>query len=81
MMDKIARASIVATVAFALSIALQTIAAGQSLKEAEKLFEQSTKLYNAGKYAEAVPLAQRVLAIKQKCSVRIIQMSDNRYST
>jgi len=34
--------------------------------EAEKLQNQVIALYNAGKYAEAIPLAQRELAIYEK---------------
>jgi hypothetical protein len=36
------------------------------LAEAEKLNEKVHALYQAGKYAEAIPLAQQELAIREK---------------
>jgi CHAT domain-containing protein len=38
----------------------------EELKEANELNQQVEKLYQAGKYAEAIPLAQRILAIREK---------------
>ncbi|WP_313934883.1 CHAT domain-containing tetratricopeptide repeat protein [Nostoc sp. FACHB-280] len=37
-----------------------------ALKEAEELNQQVTKLYQEGKYSTAIPLAERVLAIREK---------------
>jgi CHAT domain-containing protein/tetratricopeptide (TPR) repeat protein len=38
----------------------------EELAEAKQLNQQVIKLYNQGKYKEAIPLAQRVLAIREK---------------
>jgi len=38
----------------------------QDLQEAEALHWQATQLYNQGRYAQAIPLAERVLAIFEK---------------
>ena len=35
-------------------------------KEADALTAQYTKLYEQGRYSEAIPLAQRILAIREK---------------
>ena len=35
-------------------------------KEAEALTAQFTKLYQQGRYSEALPVAQRILAIREK---------------
>ncbi|AGY57187.1 tetratricopeptide repeat protein [Gloeobacter kilaueensis] len=43
-----------------------TEAPAGELAEAEQLYQQSLKLREAGKYAEAQPLAERALAIQQK---------------
>ncbi len=44
----------------------QTPAQGETLNEAKQLNEQVTQLYQQGQYAQAIPLAQRVLAIREK---------------
>ncbi|NJO61976.1 MAG: tetratricopeptide repeat protein, partial [Richelia sp. RM2_1_2] len=36
------------------------------LQEAERLNQQVVKLYQEGKYAEAIPLAEKALAIREK---------------
>ena len=41
-------------------------AAGNPLEEAEALNQQAMKLYKAGRYQEALPLAQQALAIREK---------------
>jgi tetratricopeptide (TPR) repeat protein len=46
-----------------------------SLIEAEKLNQQVIQLYQQGKYSEAIPLAEKVLAIRQK------QLGENHSST
>jgi tetratricopeptide (TPR) repeat protein len=38
----------------------------QDLQEAEALNRQVVQLYNQGRYAQAIPLAERVLAIREK---------------
>jgi tetratricopeptide (TPR) repeat protein len=42
------------------------VSSGQNLTEADALNKKVNELYNAGKYAEATPLAQRLLAIREK---------------
>jgi CHAT domain-containing protein/Tfp pilus assembly protein PilF len=51
-----------------LSCALLTAAQEQEaqLAEANRLGQEAVKLYQAGRYAEAVPLAERSLAIREK---------------
>lgn len=39
------------------------VSAAQSLEEAKKLQSQMGELYNQGRYREAIPIAQRILAI------------------
>ena len=54
---------------FAAALALSCCFVSPSIAqsgEAEKLQNQVIALYNAGKYAEAIPLAQRELAIYEK---------------
>ena len=43
-----------------------SFSATASLEEAKRLDTQVIRLYRSGKYAEAVPLAQRILAIRKK---------------
>ena len=52
--------------AYVLLIAFANPGAAQTLKEAKELFDRSTKLYEAGKYSDALPLAQQVLTIKER---------------
>jgi tetratricopeptide (TPR) repeat protein len=42
------------------------IAQASEQEEADRLHQQVTKLYQQGKYAEAIPLAQRELAIRKQ---------------
>lgn len=50
-----------------LIIAILTPSAwGQSLEEASRLNNQVVELYEQGRYREAIPLAQRALAIREK---------------
>lgn len=63
---KVMKASIRAAVT-ALALSLSVIAtshAGQD--EASRLNQESKELYRAGKYVAALPLAQRLLAIREK---------------
>ena len=41
-------------------------ASAQGLDEATALNQQAIQLYNQGRFSEAIPLAQRVLAIREK---------------
>jgi tetratricopeptide (TPR) repeat protein len=47
------------------ALALSSIGFAQSLVEVTALNQQITQLYQQGKYSEAVPLAERALAIRQ----------------
>lgn len=66
---------IVCTLVSALLVAVASVSSGQNLNEADALNRKSVELYNAGKYEEAIPIAQRSLAISEKASVVIIPMS------
>ncbi|MEH1800478.1 MAG: tetratricopeptide repeat protein, partial [Nostoc sp.] len=48
------------------SIPPVSTAQSAQLAEAERLNEQAIKLYNEGKYSEAIPLAERALAIRKQ---------------
>jgi CHAT domain-containing protein/Tfp pilus assembly protein PilF len=65
-MRKIRSVGIIAAVATALLVAAPNIGSSQNLEEAEALNNKVVELYNAGKYADAIPLAQRVLSIQEK---------------
>ncbi len=52
--------------AFTLVLNVAPVSGQQELDEAKSLNQQVVKLYQAGKYAEAIPLAQRALAIREK---------------
>src|ERR1700737_4967684 len=43
-----------------------TIASAQQTDEANELNKKVIELYNAGRYADAIPIAQQVLAIREK---------------
>jgi CHAT domain-containing protein/Tfp pilus assembly protein PilF len=55
-----------ACLAAALTVIAPSLARAQQPDEAAALNAQIVKLYHAGKYAEAVPLAQRALALREK---------------
>jgi type II secretory pathway pseudopilin PulG len=63
---RIVRCTLVALLlgSFALPVAAQTQEA--QLAEANRLYQQALQLYQAGRYAEAIPLTRRVLAIREK---------------
>ncbi|NES21187.1 MAG: CHAT domain-containing protein [Symploca sp. SIO3E6] len=42
------------------------VAQGEDLAEAERLNQQAFQLYQEGKYSEAIPLAEKALAIRQR---------------
>jgi len=48
------------------------------LEQALKINAEIEKLFNVGRYADAIPLAQRALAIYEKCLVPIILMLQRR---
>src|SRR5712691_4105686 len=64
-MNAIKRFFPVVAAALALSFASVVPSVAQR-DEAEALHKQVIELYRAGKYADAIPLAQRVLAIREK---------------
>jgi tetratricopeptide (TPR) repeat protein len=47
-------------------VATASVSSGQTLNDADALNKKVIELYNAGKYADAIPLAQRLLAIREK---------------
>jgi CHAT domain-containing protein/Tfp pilus assembly protein PilF len=51
---------------FLVGLLVPPASAQEALKEANELNQQVMKLYQAGKYAEAIPLAQRMLAITEQ---------------
>ena len=53
-------------IGLALVLAFSAPIRAQQADDADALNTQSTKLYGEGKYAEAIPIAQRVLAIREK---------------
>ena len=65
-MRRITSFSISAAVYASLWVVTTSASWGQDLKEAEVLNTKVIELYNAGQYAEALPLAQRALSIREK---------------
>jgi tetratricopeptide (TPR) repeat protein len=65
-MRRITSFSISAAVYASLWVVTTSASWGQDLKEAEVLNRKVIELYNAGQYAEALPLAQRALSIREK---------------
>jgi tetratricopeptide (TPR) repeat protein len=57
---------IIALVVVGFFLSVPHVAWGQSLFEANDLNQQVIQLYNQGRYSEAIPLAQRTLAIVEK---------------
>jgi tetratricopeptide (TPR) repeat protein len=65
-MRRIRSFSVSAAVCTLLWIVTANASWGQDLKEAGVLNTKVMELYNAGQYAEAIPLAQRALSIREK---------------
>src|SRR4051794_22041616 len=57
---------VIAALLFALSVASSVGAQQASIEEAQQLNDQALKLHALGRYDEAIPLAQRALAIHEK---------------
>jgi Tetratricopeptide repeat len=57
---------IIAASTIALLAAVPTVSFGQSLKEADVLKNKVIELYNAGKYTQAISIAEKVLSIREK---------------
>jgi CHAT domain-containing protein/Tfp pilus assembly protein PilF len=58
--------SIITALAAMLLVAAPSVGFSQRLNEAETLNKKVIELHSAGKYREALPLAQRVLSIREK---------------
>ena len=56
------RAASTATLAAILLFGNASISSGQQADEASELNKQVVELYNAGRYADTIPIAQQVLA-------------------
>ena len=48
------------------SFTSHSLAQNQSLEEAETLYQQMIKLYKQGRYSDAIPVAEIVLAMREK---------------
>ena len=57
---------VVSALAGTMLIAVSDASLGQNLTDADALTKTVDELYGAGKYAEAIPFAQRALAIREK---------------
>jgi len=49
-----------------LAVAAPTLCLGENLKEAEALQRKIIEPYNAGKYRDALPVAQHLLSMREK---------------
>ena len=58
--------NIIAALLIGLFLVVPHAASAQGLDEATALNQQVIQLYNQGRYSEAIPLAQRTLAIVEK---------------
>jgi CHAT domain-containing protein/tetratricopeptide (TPR) repeat protein len=56
--------------AFVFSFAVAAPALGQGLAEADKLNVEVSRLVEDGKYAEAIPIAQQILALREKMAAQ-----------
>jgi hypothetical protein len=57
---------IVSALIAAMLVATASVSSSKNLNEADALEKRVTELDKAGKYTEAIPLAERVLAIREK---------------
>jgi hypothetical protein len=64
-MRKAGRVGIIVGLVSVLLVSAPGAGACQSLKEADALTKKSVELYNAGKFADAISLAQRALSIRE----------------
>jgi tetratricopeptide (TPR) repeat protein len=65
-MRSLLKAELAAAFAAIFLVGSVSLVAAQETKEADKLNERVIELYNAGRYSDAVPIAQRVLALREK---------------
>jgi CHAT domain-containing protein/tetratricopeptide (TPR) repeat protein len=64
-MNSVRHIFLIAAAAFVLTFSAASLALAQS-RAADQLINRYNELYQAGRYAEAIPLAQQLLAIKEK---------------
>src|SRR5580658_3420397 len=64
-MNSVRHIFLIATAALVLTFCAASLALAQS-SAADELNQRVVELYQAGRYAEAIPLAQRALAIREK---------------
>ena len=65
-MERIALIRNITALCALLLVAAPQASSGQDLKEAEELTAKVTQLHDAGKFAEALPLAQRALSLREQ---------------
>jgi CHAT domain-containing protein/tetratricopeptide (TPR) repeat protein len=65
-MRSLKKISITAALAGVLFVGIGSMPLAQEAGEANELDNRVTELYSAGRYSEAIPLAQRALAIREK---------------
>jgi tetratricopeptide (TPR) repeat protein len=65
-MRSLLKAGFVAAFAATLLFGHASISAAQQADEADALNKKVVELYKAGRYADAIPIAQQVLAIREK---------------
>jgi hypothetical protein len=65
-MRSLKKISIGAVLAFMLFVGAGSIPLAQHADEADQLNKKVNELYSAGRYSDAIPIAQRVLALREK---------------
>ena len=65
-MQRLKKISITAALAGALLVGFDSMLFAQQADEATELNKRVIELYNAGRYSDALPIAQRVLAIRER---------------
>jgi hypothetical protein len=78
-MRSILNAGLAAVVGTLLCFGLSS-ALAQKSNQANKLEDKFLKLYDAGRYADAIPIAPRVLTIRDKALAAIIPMLQLRWT-
>lgn len=66
MLYNIRRLVAITTLACALLVGSQALSPARQEDELTALYKQGLALYNAGRYSEAIPLAERYLGILEK---------------
>jgi tetratricopeptide (TPR) repeat protein len=65
-MRSLLKVGLAAAFAAILLVGSVSLVAAQETKEADELNKRVIELYNAGRYSDAIPIAQRVLALREK---------------